>query len=267
MSEAFVSFVQNFVKDGATHRSRSENVSPSSAASWVAQFNYKRQRPLRPSLVTQYAQCISLGTFREHTPVSFAVLDETPILVNGQHTLSAVAQSGKPLLLQLELVKVNSFRDIPNLYGTFDIGRVRTTFDAIVGMHDELGIEKKESRSLSVAVKMLMLGLKARTQGISPMLERDIKDHALVQAFMRDWQKEACAYFSAIRPALGVDKEMFLRGAVVATALVTFRYHPDLAPGFWGTAAGDDGLRKGDPRKSLVSWLRANFHESGRRPG
>ena len=258
MSATFGSFVQDFASDNASHRSLAFNVLPASASSWVGQYNYKHQRPLKARLVTRYAQCMSMGTFRDHTPVSFAVLDGAPILVNGQHTLSGIAQSGKPMLLQLELIRVSSFSEISTLYSTFDVGGVRTTFDAIVGLHEELGLEKKESRSLSVAVKLLMLGLKARTNGLSAKLERDIKDHAYVRAFMRDWKFEAGAYFTAIRPALSVDRELFMRGGVVATAMVTFRCCPDLAEIFWGVAAGDDGLRKGDPRKSLVNWLRAN---------
>lgn len=75
---------------------------------------------------------------------------------------------------------------------------------------------------------------------------------------MREWASEAGVIFGAMSLAPGFNKSLFYRGAVLAVALVTCRYSPEKAIGFWGGAATDDGLRNGDSRKALINWLRNN---------
>lgn len=240
------------------HRSFAIVVPPKEAQFWIDNFNYYLQRKFKPRLAALYVECMRLGTFRENTTISFAVLDGRPILVNGQHTLSAVSTFGKSVLLQVELRRVYSDSEVDQLYSTFDIGGLRTTLDAIGGMDAELGLKKEEAGKLSAAVKLITLGLKTRNGRVSVKLERDIKDHEFVKAAMRSWKAEANSYFDAIRSASRLDRNMFMRADVVATALVSYRFQPDVASKFWGIAANDDGLRKFDPRKTLGSWLREN---------
>ena len=93
-----------------------------------------------------------LGTFRENTTISFAVLDGRPILVNGQHTLSAVSTFGKSVLLQVELRRVYSDSEVDQLYSTFDIGGLRTTLDAIGLLAQKVALQHRQRyrRSMSM---------------------------------------------------------------------------------------------------------------------
>lgn len=47
----------------------------------------------------------------------------------------------------------------------------------------------------------------------------------------------------------------YLLMADAAAAMVTLKYQQEKATGFWSGMAADDGLRKGDPRKSALQYL------------
>lgn len=80
-------------------------------------------RPLREATVREYATHLQNGTFR-YTPDAIG-FDTEGNLCNGQHRLTAVAQSGKGAFF---LVVSDLERDA---FSTFDVGRKRTLGDLI----------------------------------------------------------------------------------------------------------------------------------------
>ena len=72
---------------------RTERVTPTKAAEWLAKHNIKNRR-LRKRHVSMLASDMSAGRWRmTHEAIGF---DESGRLIDGQHRLSAVVESGKP---------------------------------------------------------------------------------------------------------------------------------------------------------------------------
>lgn len=122
----------------------------------------------------------------------------------------------------------------------------------------ELGLSVKERDALAVAVSFINDGFRSRGGGDDPTRICELRDFELKKSLMREWASEASDFFGCIKPAPGFNKSLFYRSAVLAVALVTFRHCADKAAGFWSGAAIDDGLRNGDARKTLITWLRNN---------
>ena len=68
----------------------------------------------------------------------------------------------------------------------------------------------------------------------------------------------AAAYFGTIKGAPVSIMGDLRSAAVIAVGMRTFKESPDKAGEFWSQVAFDDGLKIGDPRKTLIGWLQAN---------
>lgn len=234
------------------------------ADEWVSNFNYVNQRLLNKLHALTLAEAMSRNEFREFTNIEFGVIDGVPYLINGQHTLNAIKFHGSKLWLAVHFTRAKDKEKLAGLYGTIDTGRKRSVRDSIIGVADELNLAAKEADSLAVAVSLINLGFRRNSGTDTVKRLYEGKSSALKKSLMYEWSTEAHNYFNAIRKAEPVNRSFFLRGPVVAIGIYTFRHQPEVAATFWGEASRDDGLRTGDPRKSLFNWLRTN--SSGKSP-
>jgi hypothetical protein len=92
-------------------------------------------------------------------------------------------------------------------------------------------------------------------------LQSILDSHEMVMAAMREYLAEAEAYFTAL--AGTANRGLLYRSQVMAVALETLHYQPSGGFDFWQTTAADDGLRQGDPRKTLLRWLQDNPGHGG----
>ena len=117
--------VNEFFGPGSTncHIALNAFVAPAAATEIVTEFNYKNRRPLSKKHVSVLAEAIKRDDFREYTSIDFAVLNNEPILINGQHTLRAIASAEKPFWLCVHLYKVENEAEVERLYTKYDIGR------------------------------------------------------------------------------------------------------------------------------------------------
>lgn len=249
---------RHLVSCGERHQVHFVRVRPEWALEWVEHNNYKQQRRLLPGHVPFLAEHMRRGTFRRLTEITFAVLDGRPALVNGQHTLRALHKNGEAFDLEVRLEEVDSEGQMEALYGRFDVGRKRSARDSMGSIGDELNLGEKERDTLAVAVKFLNNGMRYIGGKDSPAQRVEQSDPEFVKQLMREWRHEASAFFLSIAEAPLPNKVLFYRAGVVATALTTLRHQAEAAYVFWHDAAMDDGLRIGDPRKTLNNWLRAN---------
>lgn len=243
---------------GDHHRAVNVFITPDVAAEYVTRFNYSGQRPFNRKHVMVLAEAMRRGQFREYTGINFAVLGGVPCLVNGQHTLRAIVDVQKPIWLSVHLRKVESEEDIESEYSKFDIGRSRSLRDVMGGIGDDLSLKAKERDALAVAVKWINDDFKTQGGADNAVRHYERKDFELRKQIMREWAEEAREFFGCLRLAPRPNAALFYRGAVTAVGLVTLRYNRDRAIDFWCASAADDGLRNGDPRKTLINWLRNN---------
>lgn len=254
----FIDVVEDFSVNGDRHLAVNAQITPEVATNIVTNYNYENQCPYSKSHVLVLAEAMRRGEFREFTSIDFAVLDGVPHLINGQHTLRAIAAAKRPVWLSIHMHKVGAMHDVESLYSKYDIGRTRSLRDTMGSIGEDLGLSVKERDALAVAVGWINLGFRMYSSNGDPVRIYEAKDFELKKSLMRDWSEEATELFSCIDPAPGFNKLLFYRGAVLAVALVTMRYSKEKAIEFWSGAAIDDGLRNGDPRKALISWLRNN---------
>lgn len=250
----------NMEENKTTHASYDICVTPETAAEIVGQFNYEHQRPCSKRHVMILAEAMKKNSFRSYTEISFAVLNGKPILINGQHTLTALGLSRDPLWLTFKFYLTESPKEIESLYSTMDVGRTRSARDAMGAIGLELSLASTERDRLAVAVLFIHNGFQHIGGNLSAAKAYESKNFELRKDLMRQWSSEAVTYFSCLNSpnVPRVNKELFFRSSVVAMGLCTVRVNPAKAIEFWSTAVLDDGLRMGDPRKSLFNWLRAN---------
>ena len=123
----------------------------------------------------------------------------------------------------------------------------------------EMELENKtQLNATGSAVKAIMAGLNRRYRGL-------IRDEVFV-AKMLEFKEAAKLYYLLISEADNDLKHSLYRSSTQAVGLVTCKYGPknlglEIVDGFWRGTALDDGLKKGDPRKTLLKHLQ--YHVLG----
>lgn len=214
---------------------------------------YDHQRPLSQSHVDYLAKQMTDGAFDPTAQVAFAVMrpDGPLMLINGQHTLWAIVESDTEQTLPVITYEVDTPLDIARIYSHFDIGRGRNFADAVraYGTADSIGITDQQIIRLGGALRHILSGFPRTKPDTRFPNERIIKE-------TRNWQKEALSFFELISPGDIKMKSAISRAAPMAVMLVILRYCPEDGPSFLEQVVIDDGLRLGDPRKTLHRYIR-----------
>lgn len=238
-------------------------VTPLLAAAWLNEFNnHKKQRPINARNRFIITEAMKNDAFRKFSDIHFSISGEQVRLINGQHTLTGIVDSGKPIELCVHLYNAPNDAYVEQIYSTFDIGKKRNTKDLTVGLSDDYGLSKHQTESLLVAVKKINSRFKPHC-GTDLKLAYDEQDMSFLRKQMDRWVDSAAYdYFGSISGASKENTKLFMRSDVVAVGLITCAADPLFAMPFWHDTAFDDGLRTGDPKKTLLAWLRANTTSS-----
>lgn len=226
------------------------------ALKWLTENRYPRQRALSIYAVDLLAEHMEKGTFRQGTQIAFAsVRGKHKMLTNGQHTLQAVIKSGKPQLLSVMHHNVDTMEQVNWLYVQEDRHRRRTvadTFNAF-DMLDQMELRtKRQLNSVGSSVRVIMSGFnRCRAR---------IRDEDFLAA-MSEYKEAARLYFASINGTENALISPLYRYTTLPIGLVTCRYAvksvgEEYVTDFWSGVALDDGLKKGDPRKSLLFHFR-----------
>jgi len=233
-------------------------VTPELAREWLAQFNYKHQRKIRAYHVTLLKNEILRGRFREKTQIAFCRIEGRKgqfFLTNGQHTLSAIVAADEPVKLDVLITNVQSELEVADEYARHDTHLTRQLADSLVahGLHIDLGITVTQLNWVSAASIYL-----ARMKGeLGFMVSAAHVSH--------DEKLEITKRYGPLgRDALGVidiadkRKSFFVRKTTLAPVMAVYEKEPELCAQFFGGMAKDDGLMQGDPRKTLLEYLRSS---------
>lgn len=223
--------------------------------------HFERQRPLAPRNIERLKIEMAEGRFVAGTPIFICVLpDKSMRLVNGNHTLEAVAAHGAPVPLSVVYLKVKNLAEVGEIYATFDIHKMRSWGDALraVGMTDDFPLATK----VASAVGHIMGGYTDSSSNVRARQSRGARTEA-----MADYRAAAEAISIAIAGTPRINQRLILRAPVLAVALETARYQPTKAYEFWGGVAKDNALVSADPRKALLRYLlnTSSAHKQDRR--
>jgi hypothetical protein len=236
-------------------------VTPFDAAHWLEVANYEHQRPIRQWHVSNLKKEIDAGRFRKKTQVSFCRLNDKYMLINGQHTLTAIKTSGVPCLLSVVIHDVSTMEEVADLYAQEDTHLTRRFADSLVAHeeHIRLGITITEMSWVAAACAYFafMVG-ELDSKGASAIT------HTEKHLLTRKYGELAVSALRLVVNPSGHKNNYANRKTTLGPMMFVFRNDPNLCENFWGEMFKDDGLRVGDPRKTLLGIFRDSTTIGGR---
>lgn len=230
---------------------------PKMAEKLRATAHYDRQRPISDGHVMRLATEMENKHFIAGTQIHICELRGKQSIVNGNHTLEAIAMSGETIPLTFLYTKVGDEEEMARIYANHDIGKARDWASAIkaAGMFDEMDASQQFVTCFGAALMPILANFQHlsghRNPGVqTARMSRDMRIEA-----MREYRPQAEMYHVAVHQARPKLQISMRRQAIFAVALETLKYQPSLAMEFWEGLAKDDGLRKTDPRKVLLADL------------
>ena len=244
-------------------------IGPEEAKEILIGHAFVGQRPIHHGNMRAHSLDMQHGRFWSGSQIVFAQLpDGQQILVNGYHRMNAVIDCGELVEFQVLVERVKDHDGVRALYCSIDTNLRKRTDGEIVraaGIADELNVRHYVMTAALGAVTFIASGLRAEKLADQPA--------EVVTAFGRkeyvaDWADEIRTYADIVANVTTQTlRRRLMTHSVMAVALVTLRYQPERAHLFWTTVAADDGLRKGDPRKTLIETLVGGGHRGSPRIG
>ncbi len=235
-------------------------ITPEIAQQWLASWNYEHQRPIRSYHVANLAQEIVQGRFRDKTQINFCRLGEEFFLTNGQHTLSAIIKAQQPVLLSVIVFDVNSKHQIADDFTRHDTHLTRQLAVSLIAheFNKTLEVTATELNWITAAVNYYawMIGeapLKSNTQMTNDVkLNQVVKYGELARSALRTYHEP-----NAKR------KDYMVKRTTLSCAMHVYNWNPDACESFYGEISHDNGLLIGDPRKTLLDYMRETRSHSG----
>jgi hypothetical protein len=228
-------------------------VTPEVAQQIIDRFNYVNQRKVSAQHVAKLASEMTAGAWTPGSQIAFGITpDQRVHLVNGQHRLAAVIHSGVPIEFQLLLVPCADDRELRALYHRFDAVQRKRGAETIVtstGIAAHLGISKTVANGAYRAGVAIELNLR-HVVGANrpPHLGTPDGQLAAIGPWWDTVQQYAAILDKCDSPLM---RRRLADASIMAVALVTLKHQPVKASQFWGGVAQNDGLPKGDPRRTL----------------
>lgn len=235
-------------------------LNPAQAGAVLRDCGYENNRDVERAQkhVAVLTEAMRRGLWLPRDQIAFANLGGKLILVNGHHRMAAQAASGVDIEWSVVIYPCNNAADVAALYARFDTNVRKRTDENIMsalGVADLLGVTPTIARSVWRAAPMLANNMMASKKD-DDYLSRHIADDRL--AVVQSYAVEARAFQDAFKNAHLKASKKLLSGSVTAVALVTLRARREQAMVFWRGMAENDGLRRGDPRATLLQWLQDN---------
>lgn len=102
-------------------RSEFKQIDPQEAARILSQNQYERHRRILPRHVSYLAEEMRRGNFQPTATIVFAEDDRGGLrLMNGQHVLSAIVESGAVVGLPVSVLQAKTDEDIADIYSAID---------------------------------------------------------------------------------------------------------------------------------------------------
>lgn len=225
-------------------------VTPAEARTVLTACEFERQRNLSLQHVERLGEEMKKGWFLSGTPIWICVLpDKSMRLVNGNHTMAAIVESGVTVPLTIVYQQVKSLEEAGAVYACFDIQRVRSFLNA--------------AQAAGAGETVANLG--AVLAGVGGIL-RDFRFNTTDTGWerssrrlridgLKEYEQAAQLLAGYQHGAPTVNLYPVRRAPIMAVALATTKYQPSTAEKFWGGMVHDDGLKARDPRKALLRYL------------
>ncbi len=222
---------------------------------------YERQRPVAKHGVALWAEMLRRKSFHQDHQIWFGLLNGRLHLIDGQHRLRAVAESGVQAAFQVMIWNISTEADLHEAYTCFDrVGRPRSLSEVLNahGISEMYGLTKGGAREVFRAALLIRYNFDPPHQNLDPIAIRNDQERL---KYAEPLWAIAAEYEKLIRPAPATLRKRLFSSQVLAVALLTLIHQHELAVVFWRELAKDDGLRTGDGRKTLLKWLGEHMFE------
>lgn len=227
-----------------------ESVTPERAQEYL-QYNYAHNRKLRPGWASFLANEMREGRFVSTAEIHIAYYNGQPMLVNGQHTCSAIVLYGKPVAVTVRKTSTSEPGQIALLYAFGHDNGIKRTFVDGLGAYnvgEEFDIGPTRLSELSSALRHIRAGFgddhRANRSMITPPSVTEIVER------IPEWAPHLHAFWNQIEAGTsgGKTKKLCSKRGSFAVVLTTLRFQPKLAREFWQGVVELDGMLTTDPR-------------------
>lgn len=224
-------------------------------------YEFNRNEKSAKQHISALARMMKDGAWRSGGVIEFARLPDGKItLVDGHHRMLAQVEAGVDVQWTILIHDVQDDDELRNLFWTFDTTlRKRTLTNVLAGVNAAEQMQLSRSMAVCLASAAVVID-----NGMMPPVGSNTRHYTPREKLQlaSAWVREAQIYELCVDAAPKAMKRKLRSSQVAAVAFLTLRADDDKAWPFWMGIAQDDGLRRGDPRKSFLDWMRDN-HLSG----
>ena len=227
---------------------------PADAKAVLDHCRYERQRDETKARahIGSLAEQMRRGLWLPKTQLDFARVGGNLVLVNGHHRMHAQIAAATNILWNVIVHDCDDADQVAALYWKFDTTlRKRTSVNVIdgIGLAEDIGLEKGWATGLWNAAQVISLGMKFyfHERDGSPLLPDDRV------TICRDYAQEALWVQGSAKKAILPIRSKLKKVSFLAPSLVVLRHNPVIGRDFIDGLCADDGLTKGDPRKTLLA--------------
>jgi hypothetical protein len=188
--------------------------------------------------------------------LAFGRLDGKLVLINGQHRLRAVAETGIPAEFQVLILPCETEADLHILFHRFDVNtKLRSTTEILnsAGVAEQYDLSKSLARTVYLAGAHIANGFRSGANRLGPTANPETRGVDGKLKVAEPWWPIAVKYEAAIEDADHRLKRQLRVLGIVAVALVIMEAEPAKATEFWSGVVGD--ANKGDARRTLRDLL------------
>lgn len=246
----------------STNSLQVESVSPERAQQYLS-CNYMHNRPLRKYHVAFLANEMREGRFMSTAEIHLMYKNGEPVLVNGQHTCSAIVQYGKPVRVTVRKTLATEAGQIAMAYAFgHDTGLRRTFTDGVsaYNLEEQTGLTTREIADVATALRAIRVGF----------IKEGGKAYAIPQPSVveivdkiHEWAPYAKAFFDATRNRDKEISRLSTKRGALSVILVTFRYAPEDAFLFWTGVFSPNGMVWEDARPMARRMLEDSKSRAG----
>jgi hypothetical protein len=223
------------------------------ARQMLRDYKWDVQRKIKYSNVVGFDELFQAGAWDDYTIIELSTTPEGVYVNDGQNRLASIANTGDRAVRIVDTPFASIEAARTHYANTDRNGRKRSTGEAMTAMlYGDTTLSPDQRTKLATAIRFMNSAFNAKGAQCRP--GRKFYDHEIAEA-MKEWRDIAAECFRMIGKAKRNIRGKLQLCPVLSVMLVTIRYNPSEAQSFWESVVRDNGLKDGQPQKTLITML------------
>lgn len=241
-------------------------IAPGIAKRILDEANFCEQRKFKESRAQEHEWRLANSAWNSGFPISFARLpDGELLLVDGQHRLTVISRHEAPVSVRVNIMDAVDRAEVRQLYIGFDQSTSTRSVNEVLngaGVGEKLNISALVRDAAFSAIGYLRNNFeiprstRVGRAGLASSVQGRIADFPA-------WEAEILKYDHIYEVCDRAHRGKLLNGGTAAILLYTLKFQPAKAMDFWIGIARNDGLRKADPRHTLIQDFHTRSNNAG----